>query len=112
MPFAAGCEPLAELVIEVQLLQPPAGGETVRVESEALAAAASKWLFGEVVSSNEVFMRPYYLTTLLPYHLTTLHLTTLPPYYLTTHYRSSWQPSHRRPSPAAGRVAAVAAAAW
>jgi hypothetical protein len=26
----------------------------VCIESEALAAAASKWLFGEVVSTNEV----------------------------------------------------------
>ena len=32
-PFAAGCKPLAELVLEVQLLKPTAGGETVRVAS-------------------------------------------------------------------------------
>eukprot|EP00908_Phaeocystis_cordata_P025177 Transcript_7628.p1 GENE.Transcript_7628~~Transcript_7628.p1 ORF type:complete len:526 (+),score=279.49 Transcript_7628:151-1728(+) len=58
-PFAAEAEPLAELVLEAQLLEPTPGGEAVVVESEALARAAAKWLFGEVISTNEIFMATY-----------------------------------------------------
>jgi len=58
-PFDAECEPLAELVLEAQLMQPTPDGKPLRIEADELARAAAKWLFGEVVSSNEIFMASY-----------------------------------------------------
>ena len=58
-PFDTECEPLAELVLEAQLMQPTADGRPLRIEADALAKAAAKWLFGEVISSNEIFMTSY-----------------------------------------------------
>ena len=67
-PFVAGAGPsdgggaapaLAEVAAEVQLLQPVAGRAHVDLDATQLGRAAAKWLFGEVLSANELFIVSY-----------------------------------------------------
>ena len=68
-PFGAGAGPsdggggaapaLAEVAAEVQLLQPVAGRAHVDLDATQLGRAAAKWLFGEVLSANELFIVSY-----------------------------------------------------
>ena len=50
---------LAEVAAEVQLLQPVAGRAHVDLDATQLGRAAAKWLFGEVLSANELFIVSY-----------------------------------------------------
>jgi len=66
LPFAVqAAEALGEVTIEAQLLEPRPPSSPLTLDASALGLALGKWLFGQLLSINEIFIARYLDTPLV-----------------------------------------------